>query len=478
MKYQLTHIYAIIVALCLMMASCSDSYNAGTSVLQDDEMVVVGCDTFKLTSDILAAKYLVSAPDSLLLGECDNMFGTIDADIITQLACPEGFSYPQNAVFDSAVLYMYYRSYFGDGMAPLGIKVYQLDKATFDYQQSYGSNIDINDYCSLNDSTVAVEHEHIITAADYLDSLELSSTTSTTTTTVTPCVKIKLNDTFLKRFTSKRSYSTQEDFNQFFKGLFISNSFGSSTILYISSINMGVYYHFSYPKNGKDTTVNDMKAYYANSEVRQINRVTYPRSNITQLSTLKDSVNFISSPANVYTKIDIPIMGMSDSIISLVGRRRPYINQAQLKVDVLNNVIDYEYIRDAWALPADNMLLIKQSALEQFFKDKELPSDTCAILSSLLYDTDSLGVSHYYYSYDLSALLTNQLRQSTKDTTLTMLLVPVVTETTTSQTSSYSSSTTTTLVGIHQQQTISATIIRSAQSKANPMNIEVVYSGF
>jgi hypothetical protein len=75
----------------------------------------------------------------------------------------------------------------------------------------------------------------------------------------------------------------------------------------------------------------------------------------------------------------------------------------------------------------------------------------------------------YFYSYDLSDLLTNQLRKETNDSILNMLLVPVTVETSVTALSA------TAVSSVQQEQTISATKIRSAK---NGMELELVYSGF
>ena len=108
--------------------------------------------------------------------------------------------------------------------------------------------------------------------------------------------------------------------------------------------------------------------------------------------------------------------------------------------------------------------------MNRFFANRELPSDTCALLSSLVQGTDENGDAIYYYKYDLSDFLTNQLRQETNDTELKMLLVPVSVTVSTS-----SSTSTTSYSAVRQEQTISATKIQSAK---NGMQFEIVYSGF
>ena len=82
---------------------------------------------------------------------------------------------------------------------------------------------------------------------------------------------------------------------------------------------------------------------------------------------------------------------------------------------------------------------------------------------------DSAGNTIYYYSYDLSDFLHNQLRQDSLSEELKMMLVPVTVTTGTTN------SATTTISSVKQKQTLSATKIKSAQ---NGMNLKLVYSGF
>jgi hypothetical protein len=87
----------------------------------------------------------------------------------------------------------------------------------------------------------------------------------------------------------------------------------------------------------------------------------------------------------------------------------------------------------------------------------------------LTQEKDSVGNTVYYYSYDLSTFITNQLRRQSNDSILNMLLVPVTVGTSTT------SSSATTVTSVRQQQTMSATKIKSAK---NGMQLELVYSGF
>ncbi|MBQ1874401.1 MAG: DUF4270 family protein [Paludibacteraceae bacterium] len=476
-KYRLI----LIGMLALLMAGCKDDLaRTGSSILDPGDSIVVIADTFEISSRIDTSGAIVSLPDSMLLGEIETDYGTMRAQILTQLTCPEGFQYPDNAVIDSISLYFYYTTWVGDDKAPLSINVYEMDGKQLNYAKSYSSDINIADYCSRTKSIL--RNRRIVVASEKQDSIANSSGV------YVPMVRMMTDSTsdFFRRFASIRQYTSQEDFNAKFKGLLIETDFGSSTVLNIRDIAMGVYYHFTYNKQGRDTTVNDLKAFYANSEVRTVNRIEYVNKQKLLQNLQKDSAlyNYIISPAGIYTHVSLPVRKMQQSMIENLAEqvyltdsgavaivKRPYVNLAQLQVDVENvfQGATTDKTRNDWLQPSPYMLLIKESAVERVLAGNEAPSDTCAIVSALTTGTDSLGNTTYYYTYDLANMLTRELRQDSVPEQLKMRLVPV-----SIQTASTSSSSTV-ISSVREAQTISATKIRSAQSG---LNLKLVYSGF
>ena len=470
-------LYKLIICLVIPFAllGCQDdAMNAGSSTLLESDDIQVKADTFSLASALDSCVALTLTPDSFLLGECDTHFGTIHADILTQLACPEGFEYPypETAEVDSIYLYIHYNSWYGDGKAPLGITVYEMDRSSLSETGIYPSNLRLEDYCSLADSTHIATASRIIIPSEPTDSVYQSSSD-----TYQPFIRIKLTDEFAKRFFAKQDFSSQEAFNEAFKGLYITSDFGGSNVLYVTNISMSVYYHFSRPiSNGRDTILHDTKSFYANSEVRQVNRYIYPeRQEVLTLYAQHTDTNYIVSPANIYTQLSLRLDSIYQRIEQQVGdtnNYRIYVNQALLTLDVLYDFdLNSERPRDRWDVPASNMLLIKASHFNDFFAQNELPSDTAAILAALTATTDSLDNVSYTYTYDLSELLTQQLRSNQQVEELTFMLVPVAVATANSSSSS-------TITSVKQLQTISATRIRSAQNALQPIRLEMVYSGF
>ena len=472
------YIGCLLAVMSVFSACKNDVANTGMSVLDEDDEIIVLADTFAFRSAIDSCAAIISQADSFLLGEIETNYGVLRASILTQLACPEGFRYPvgegiKNLGLDSVCLFMYYSSWEGDDDSPLAINAYMMDKKTFRYSGVYPTDLKISDYCT-HEKSILTNHR-IVVASEKLDSIRNSDGT------YSPMVRMRVNDDFADYFWNIQSFEDQDQFNDQFKGLVLETSFGSSTILNISDIALGVFYHFEYEKTlGKDTLVHDMKAFYANSEVRTVNHLYY-EDKLQLIQTLQndsDTYNYIIAPAGVYTRLSFPMKQIADSIMRHMRDpqtgdtiKRPYVNKAEVRVAVENKFTgaSSDITRNEWLQPAENMLLIKEQSMDRFFKKRELPSDTCALLGTLRQGTDSLGNSTYYYTYDLSDFLTTQLRKENNDPTLNMLLVPVAIETSTTATSS------TAVSSVRQQQTLSATKIRSAK---NGMKLEIVYSGF
>ena len=456
------------VVVCLLSACKTDLANTGESVLDEDDAVMVLADTFSLSSGIGSWDAITSQADSFLLGEIETDYGLLRASILTQFACPEGYHYPEGFCVDSVdsiCLFMNYSSWVGDANSPMAINAYLMDKGTFRYNDTLSTNLAIEDYCS-RENAILTNHR-IVIASEKLDSLLNGNGV------YMPMIRMRLNDDFTRSFAAIQTFESQESFNEQFNGILVETSFGSSTVLNISDITLGIFYHFSYKKNGRDTVVSDMKAFYANSEVRTVNHLYYRDKQewLEALAKDSDTYNYIIAPAGVYTRMRFPMMQIADTIYDRVGMKRPYVNKAEVRIEVENlfSGKTSDITRNDWLQPARYMLLIRESSVERFFINKELPSDTCALLCGLTQGTDSVGDNIYYYSYDLSDFMTNQLRQTANDTMLNMLLIPVTVET---SATAYSSAA---VSSVRQQQTISATKIRSAKSG---MKFELVYSGF
>lgn len=479
------------------MGSCkNDNIASGDTLLTGiEDSIIVIADSFPVTTELARCAAIISSPDSLLLGEVVTPLGTTKIDILTQFACPVGYRYPENAELDSICLLLYYQSWTGDSLSPLEIDVREMDIQTLTYSQLYESDIDPKEYCTLSndDNRILTQARTIVPARE----ATLGSGSSY------HYIRIKVSkDWALKFFRDYRNFQSQDDFSNQFHGLYLTTTFGGGSALNINSISLDLYYRFTYEKTviigdqyvKKDTTVSDVKSFYANSEVRQVNRVEYytesgEEADLYEMLSKRDSsMTYVVAPAGIHTQISVPLRNMAAKIfnnIRIPGSedlyKRPYVNMARMRLNIIDNA---ELPATKYTIPpTKEMMLIKSFAVENFFKESKLPNDTLAIISTLYSYTDKTGKTAYYYLYDISTLMTYYLRETYDIATdqidlnripeyLDMMLVPVESEY--SSSSSYGSI----IIGVHQAQSFSQTVLASSHNKKQPLNIEVVYSGF
>lgn len=463
----------ILACACLLSACKSDSPTAGADVLTPEDEILLRYRIFDINSELSMSPDVISMPDSFMVGEIETRFGSLRAGLLTQLSCPETFRYPENAEIDSVCLLISYSSWLGDASAPLSLNVYEIDRATLEYSPSspYLTKLDVEDYCSPDQESILQTNQRVVVAGHYTDSVYSSANSK-----YEPAIRVRMSDAFSEHFTQMRTFESQDQFNQFFKGLYITSDFGSSTMLNIQHVSLGVYYHYTYQREGvfvSDTTIveSDVKGFYASSDVRQVNVFKYlnDKGNWMEELTSQDT-SYIIAPAGIYTTLKLPMAQMNDTIKGTLNGKRPYVNLAEIRVEVLSG---NKSGSDSWLGSSDYMMLMKantEGRIEDFFVEKELPNDTSAIISAISQYEDSLGVIRSYYSFDISMLLTKELRNDVHPDTLNMTLVPVSVV--------KASATSSAISGVSQIQTPTATMIRSAQNAESPMSLKVVYSGF
>ena len=183
-----------LTAVACFFAACKDDVSTtGESVLDEDDAIIVLADTFSLASAIDSCEAIISQADSFLLGEIETDYGLLHASILTQLACPEGYSYPENFSVDSVdsvCLFMYYSSWVGNANSPIAIDAYMIDKGTFQYSGTYPTDLNIADYCT-REKSILTNHK-IVIASEKRDSIR------TQNGNYIPMIRMRVNDDFMR----------------------------------------------------------------------------------------------------------------------------------------------------------------------------------------------------------------------------------------------------------------------------------------
>lgn len=451
-----------VLAISLITMACNeDVTDLGSAIQPAGDRIEVYAATIPLTTENVFIGSIYSRPDSFLLGSFYDhaKFGTTNGDILAQVKQPINHTYPPEYSPDSVKLFLYYKRWFGDRLSPMNIKVYEMNKGTFNYSQLYKTDINLADY---TDKSILLG-EKTFTAVDATS--ERDST----------YIGIKLSNDFLQRFSSidPKTYNSNQEFLDQFKGFYITTDFGSGTMLYVTSIIMEYYYSYTYTTPGilqtdSIVTVKTVVPFPANDEVRQINRIEHPDyEEVKEKLNQNIEFNYICSPGKVYTRVNIPLAHIKEKMN--VGDKKLVINSGLLKVDITDlNYADYP-------LPmVSNMLLVKESEADEFFRRRKLPSDTLAIRTSYLGKAnEETNEIEYYYSFDIAKLVANEIKKAEKNKTnlpenMSFLLVPVKLR--------YDGNNN--LIEVQPQYLMSSSTIFSGQNSTRPMKINMVWSGF
>jgi hypothetical protein len=229
---------------------------------------------------------------------------------------------------------------------------------------------------------------------------------------------------------------------------------------------MRYYYSYTYTLNGVLDTVVTYQDYPANDEIRKVNRITLPqKALISSNFSAKTQMNLVSSPANIYTRVSLPLAGIKQKMKQLTGTKKLLINRAIFKVNIAE--IDDETL----AVPlVSNLLMIKDERVSEYFTSRKIPTDTISVLGTIAYEYDANNELRYFYKFDLSKILTNEFASTgTLPNQLSFQLIPV----------SIKKDGSGNTIEIKHQNLLSAVKLCSATDDVNRrMKLQVVYSGF
>ena len=205
----------------------------------------------------------------------------------------------------------------------------------------------------------------------------------------------------------------------------------------------------------------------ANKDVRQLNSITHPQKEDfkTRIETI-DSLNFVATPASIYTKVNIPIKTIGDQIIQKLNGKTLSLNRAALNLETVN----FGETSDIQMPIPSAMLLVREDFAENYFKENNLPltNDTVAIIG---YYNSSTEEYDFDLSYFTKKYIKDYIEQKNTIDELNMLLIPVDVKLSYIDDSSY-------ITGINSLFKISGVAIRSGQHPTSPIKLKITYSGF
>jgi hypothetical protein len=413
-----------VITILISIFGCEENPYIGTSIAQEDAKIVV--DSFiSVTGKSVMSERIQSRTITQLLGKIDaNGYGYLSSDVVTQFM-PAGKIDTSNVTennIDSLKLYLQIPSggYIGDSIAPMGLKVYRLNK-----QLPYPIYSDFNpsDYYSTDD---------LIGSTTYAaNALELNdSVQKLQYRTIAVDLPTSLGKEFFNKYKENPAiYSDPAIFSQFFPGIYITNSFGSGRIMKIGNAQVKLYYHktVKMEETGEDSTYYKVGNYFAvTPEIVTNNNITYNISNDLE-SMIQNGDNILIAPTGTNVEISFPTQDIIEKYVKNKGSLS-VINSLTFEIPVAKIPNKYNIT------PPPYVLLIKKSDVDSFFANSQVTDNESSFYAAYNKEKNS-----YQFS-DMRSYIVNMISKGDiepEDFEFVIIPVSVNTENTTSTSAIY-----------------------------------------
>jgi hypothetical protein len=393
------------LALCLgILSGCNDTLTlVGTSIQPESDRPIAYADTLYMTGKTVKTDSVYARTIYGSLGEIyDPMFGNLESDFMCQFYCPENFRFkyePANGKIDSVRFKIYYSSWIGDSLTPMKVQLYEV---TSSMNNNYYTNADPSLYCDKKISLGSQSYTaYDMTLSDSIRELDSYS----------PVITINMPTEIGQRFydatqNTPEVFNSQEAFNEFFKGIYVTNTYGTGNIITIDGSSMYIYYNKVLEgSDGQDSLVVASEGFSVTSEVIQLNR--FKNTDMQHLLVENDSVAYLKTPAGVYTELTIPIGALTEKLENKIISNMSFSLRA--------------YPQDTWQYaltPPTTLLVLPRDSVDSFFVNNEIENNTTSFLSTYTESTRT-------YSFGNIANLVKTHLETSPNEDIHLAVIPV-----------------------------------------------------
>lgn len=389
-----------------ILSGCNDDLTqVGASIQPENDRPMVYADTFYMKARTVQTDSIYARTIYGSLGEIyDPLYGSLKSDFMCQFYCPDNFRFshtPIDGKIDSVKFEINYSSWTGDSLTPMRAQIYEVTQSL---DRNFYTNIDPEKYCNMQNSLGTQTY----TAYDMTVS---DSIRNDLYTTFQPNVTIQMPVELGQRFydatiNTPEVFNNQETFNEFFPGVYVTNTFGSGNILNIDGSGLRIYYNYAAKDTaGQDSLVTTSILFSATTEIVQLNRLK--NTDIDHLLKPNDSISYIKSPAGVYTELTIPTKEIAPVIEGRI------ISSVDLSLKALPQE-DWKYAFDV----PNYVLILPKDSVDSFFKKSSTENNTTSFLGS--YTSSSRT-----YSFGNIAKLVQKHIENNPEEDLILNVIPV-----------------------------------------------------
>lgn len=394
-----------------ILSGCNDDFTqVGIGTMPETDGVTVQADTFFMKARTVQTDSVYARTRRGTLGEIyDPLYGNLKSDYICQFYCPENYKFrftPIDGKIDSVDFKIIYSSWTGDSLTPMRVQLYQVSKPL---PRDFYTNVDPTLYSNMQ--TVFGTQTYTSFDTSVPDSLRNDEDNP-----YQPRVTIRMPKELGQKFYNETinnpsSFKDQNAFNQFFPGIYVTNTYGTGNILNVEASEMGIYYKYigktkaDANGNTRDTIYVAVERFSVTDEVIQLNR--FKNTDMSHLLEPNDSLAFLKSPAGVYTQLTIPV----NEIKPLIKDR--ILSNLELKLRALPQE-DWKY---AFEVP-NAVLILPSDSVDTFFKNNQIENNATSFVGTYAASTRT------YAFGNISNMLKNHIEKD-PDKDLVISVIPI-----------------------------------------------------
>lgn len=350
----------VILFLASLLLIACEANEIGTEIQPTEDKLSVKTDSFSVsaTSALVTNRY--SESDKLLLGNYeDPIYGSAKFDFLAEFRYLNA-DFPATAKATSVQVVMYYKTFFGDSTAVQEATVYQLNNP-LKFEENYTTDINLSEFCDK--SKILGKKVYVAYDPTVPDSVKESEEYEYCNT-----VKIDLPLSIGEKLIADRSITTsQTNFLNLIKGVYITNEFVGQVVLNVDSVNLEVAYDYVPKASKPDSIVNDVRIYPVNKEATGVIRISDVKA--PDLESIPDSLLYLSSYVGVAPKVEIPIdrirekLGYNEGDIISINNMSIILEEALCADSSLTELTMPPYV-----------ILVREADIDKFFTQSLYPA--------------------------------------------------------------------------------------------------------
>lgn len=347
--------------------SCSDD-TIGTSI-SDTKLEIVADSSFTVSGASVRNEKILTRTMTQLLGAIKaKNFGELSSDFVCQFLPASSLDTAgiTAEMIDSIRLIMRIPigGYTGDSVMPMRVNVYELDK-----QLTTPINSTFNPEGYYNESGLLGSSSYTATIGASPNLSESTISKSSYRTIVMTLPKELAVKMYKEYKENPATFQSAKAFQEFFPGIYATNSYGSGRIMKIDKTFMLVNYRSKQTtEEGNDTIICDSASYAtAAPEVISNNNIKLKvDENITAMINQGDAI--VQAPIGYEVKIKFPI----EEIIAKYQSDSDYLRV----INSLYFTLPVEELENDYSItPPPYLLLIKSSEKDKFFADNKISNN-------------------------------------------------------------------------------------------------------